>query len=298
MPLGYVEFERSVGGEGVLARIARTKPQRAAFLDGAQILSLAIDSTKGSQQQAYDYDLDGESKSIDPQTFLIEQGVRLKGDFTTPHILAVQGCVEGVITAPAFWVGPSGVVNGKFVANGARVSDRLVERIEVRFWTVARKFMCRFALALLCGGALSAIPVPNMANENTHDRVQGGRWVVASMYWQDKLVSTGKKFDPIGWHAAHKTLPIGTAIRVTNPKNYRSINVTINDRGPYVEGRELDLSLGAGALLGFQGLGFVYMEVLSIPSTDKMQRPIVEELFLSSKSSQPSTSVAKIGEHK
>jgi hypothetical protein len=297
MPLGHVEFARSVGGEVVLGRIARPKPERAAFLHEAEILSLAIDSTKESQQQAYDYDLDGESEQIDPQTFLIEQGVRLKGDFTTPHILAVQGCIEGAITAPAFLVGPSGVVNGRFVANGARVSDRVGERIEVRFWTKAKKLMCRFALVLLCGGALSAIPIPNMASENTQDRVEGGRWVVASMYWQDKLVSTGKKFDPIGWHAAHKTLPIGTAIRVTNPKNYRSINVTINDRGPYVEGRELDLSLGAGALLGFQGLGVVYMEVLSIPS-DKIQRPIVEELFLSSKSSQPSTSVAKRGEHK
>ena len=80
-------------------------------------------------------------------------------------------------------------------------------------------------------------------------------WVVASMYWEDKLVSTGKRFNPIGWHAAHKTLPIGTLIRVSNPKNQRSINVTINDRGPFAPDRDLDLSLGAGALLGFHGLG-------------------------------------------
>ena len=52
-----------------------------------------------------------------------------------------------------------------------------------------------------------------------------------------------------------------------------------NDRGPFVADRELDLSLGAGALLGFQGLGTVYMEVLSIPPTKKHQRPIVENLF-------------------
>ena len=72
------------------------------------------------------------------------------------------------------------------------------------------------------------------------------------MYWEDKLVSTGKSFNPIGWHAAHKTLPIGTLIRVSNPKNHRSITVTINDRGPFAPGRDLDLSLGAGTLLGLQ----------------------------------------------
>jgi len=68
-------------------------------------------------------------------------------------------------------------------------------------------------------------------------------------------------------------------IRVSNPKNHRSINVTINDRGPFTPDRDLDLSLGAGALLGFQGLGTVYMEVLSIPPDRNIRRPIVESLF-------------------
>jgi rare lipoprotein A (peptidoglycan hydrolase) len=135
------------------------------------------------------------------------------------------------------------------------------------------------AVIVACGSVLAAAAVSNVSSENTLDRVQAGQWVVASMYWEDKLVSTGKTFDPIGWHAAHKTLPIGTLIRVSNPKNHRSINVTINDRGPFVADRELDLSLGAGALLGFKGLGTVYMEVLSIPPVKNSQRRIVENLF-------------------
>jgi len=134
-------------------------------------------------------------------------------------------------------------------------------------------------LVLACGSVLSAIPVLSVSSENTFDRIQAGEWVVASMYWEDKLVSTGKSFNPIGWHAAHKTLPIGTLIRVSNPKNHRSINVTINDRGPFAPNRDLDLSLGAGTLLGLQGLGTVYMEVLSIPPIKNMQRPVVESLF-------------------
>jgi rare lipoprotein A (peptidoglycan hydrolase) len=135
------------------------------------------------------------------------------------------------------------------------------------------------AIILGCGGVLSAAQIGAASDENTFDRVQAGHWVVASMYWEDKLVSTGKTFDPIGWHAAHKTLPIGTLIRVSNPKNHRSINVTINDRGPFTPDRDLDLSLGAGALLGFKGLGTLYMEVLSIPPVKNNQRRIVENLF-------------------
>jgi rare lipoprotein A (peptidoglycan hydrolase) len=135
------------------------------------------------------------------------------------------------------------------------------------------------AIIVAGGGVLSAAHVGAASDENTFDRVQAGQWVVASMYWEDKLVSTGKTFDPIGWHAAHRTLPIGTLIRVSNPQNHRSINVTINDRGPFTPNRDLDLSLGAGALLGFKGLGTLYMEVLSIPPVKNNQRRIVENLF-------------------
>ena len=155
---------------------------------------------------------------------------------------------------------------------------KLIEnREKIKVWV--RQTLARVGLILACGVALSAFPMPSVSSENSFDRIQAGEWVVASMYWEDKLVSTGKSFNPIGWHAAHKTLPIGTLIRVSNPKNHRSINVTINDRGPFVPNRDLDLSLGAGTLLGLQGLGTVYMEVLSIPPIRNMRRPVVESLF-------------------
>jgi len=143
--------------------------------------------------------------------------------------------------------------------------------------TLKRKLVyCR--LLVLCVGFMSVAYSREVSVESTFDSIQAGQWVTASMYWQDKLVSTGKAFNPIGWHAAHRTLPIGTLIRVSNPKNHRSINITINDRGPFVPDRELDLSLGAGALLGFSGLGTVYMEVLAYPPVSR-SRPIVENLF-------------------
>ena len=134
---------------------------------------------------------------------------------------------------------------------------KLIDKKQLSAW-IKRK-LTRTSLLLACGGVLSVVPLISVSSENTFDRIQAGEWVVASMYWEDKLVSTGKSFNPIGWHAAHKTLPIGTLVRVSNPKNHRSINVTINDRGPFVANRDLDLSLGAGTLLGLQGLGTVYM---------------------------------------
>jgi rare lipoprotein A (peptidoglycan hydrolase) len=154
---------------------------------------------------------------------------------------------------------------------------KLAEKKVLATWV--KRTLAHVGIILACSAFLSAIPIYSVSSENSFDRIQAGEWVVASMYWEDKLVSTGKSFNPIGWHAAHKTLPIGTLIRVSNPKNHRSINVTINDRGPFAPNRDLDLSLGAGTLLGLQGLGTVYMEVLSIPPVNHMRRPVVESLF-------------------
>jgi hypothetical protein len=151
--------------------------------------------------------------------------------------------------------------------------------LSARMMSWLRRRAAYLMLLVLCGSFLSAAPIQNVSSENSLDRIQAGQWVVASMYWEDKLTSTGKAFNPVGLYAAHKTLPIGTLIRVSNPKNHRSINITVNDRGPYVPGRDLDLTLGAGALLGFQGLGTLYMEVLAIPPFENVKRPLVENLF-------------------
>ena len=154
---------------------------------------------------------------------------------------------------------------------------RVIKKKQIKW---IKQKLSYLGIILACGGALSIAHASNVSRENSYDRIEAGQWVVASMYWEDKLVSTGKSFDPIGWHAAHRTLPIGTLIRVSNPKNHRSITVTINDRGPFAPGRDLDLSLGAGTLLGLKGLGTVYMEVLALPPVEKVvRRPIVENLF-------------------
>jgi rare lipoprotein A (peptidoglycan hydrolase) len=78
---------------------------------------------------------------------------------------------------------------------------------------------------------------------------------VASYYSEGSQVATGARFEPNGLTAAHRWLPFGTRVRVSDPKTGRSVVVTINDRGPFVQGRVLDLSLGAARALGIQGRG-------------------------------------------
>lgn len=78
---------------------------------------------------------------------------------------------------------------------------------------------------------------------------------VASFYWQPQRVASGGWFNPNAMTAAHKTLPFGTRVRVTHLGNGRSVVVTINDRGPYIAGRIIDLSKAAAGVIGMQGQG-------------------------------------------
>lgn len=92
----------------------------------------------------------------------------------------------------------------------------------------------------------------------------GGHHGVASYYWQPQRVASGGWFNPNAMTAAHKTLPFGTRVRVTHAGNGRSVVVKINDRGPYVRGRIIDLSKAAAGVIGMHGQGIaqVRMEVL------------------------------------
>jgi rare lipoprotein A len=67
----------------------------------------------------------------------------------------------------------------------------------------------------------------------------------------------GEHYDPKKFTAAHKTLPFGTRLRVTNPRSQRSVVVVVNDRGPFTKGRVLDLSLAAAKALNMMDRGLI-----------------------------------------
>jgi rare lipoprotein A len=77
----------------------------------------------------------------------------------------------------------------------------------------------------------------------------------ASWYALTSKTASGERMNPSAMTAAHRTLPLGSKVRVTNQRNGRSVVVRINDRGPFVKGRVLDLSKGAAQQLGFVSSG-------------------------------------------
>lgn len=90
---------------------------------------------------------------------------------------------------------------------------------------------------------------------------------MASYYGNESgsQTASGARFVASAMTAAHRTLPFGTKVRVTNKANGRSVVVTINDRGPFVRGRIIDLSTGAAGVIGMMGAGVapVTVEVLA-----------------------------------
>lgn len=95
-----------------------------------------------------------------------------------------------------------------------------------------------------------------------------------------RKTASGETFDMYGISAAHRILPLGTTIRVTNLDNYKSIKVRVNDRGPFARNRVLELSYGAAKELGFvaQGTARVKVEALE-PVQDPGQYTVLAAVF-------------------
>jgi peptidoglycan lytic transglycosylase len=84
---------------------------------------------------------------------------------------------------------------------------------------------------------------------------------IASFYTEEQQTASGEKFDTNDLTAAHPTLPFGTRLRVTNVATGRSVTVRINDRGPYVPGRVVDVSYSAADALGMVESGITKVKL-------------------------------------
>ncbi|HEX4553567.1 MAG TPA: septal ring lytic transglycosylase RlpA family protein [Xanthobacteraceae bacterium] len=149
-------------------------------------------------------------------------------------LVALASSLAGCVTA------------GTNIATGPQRSARSVQTSSV---AVARRMAARHPVAR-----------HSIAQRSTTGSIEG----VASYYWEGSRVASGGKYNPYGLTAAHRSLPFGTRVRVSDPKTQRSVIVTINDRGPFVHGRVLDLSLGAARALGIEsrGVSRVHADVL------------------------------------
>ena len=93
----------------------------------------------------------------------------------------------------------------------------------------------------------------------------------ASWYAMTSMTASGERASPNTMTAAHRTLPFGTRVRVTNARNGRSVVVRINDRGPFIKGRVIDVTKRAAAKLGFMRSGWTRV-IVSSPGTRPKRR--------------------------
>ena len=111
--------------------------------------------------------------------------------------------------------------------------------------------MIRSLLAMSLGAALLFAPAAADAQTG-----------MASWYKMGRITANGEHFRPMGLTAAHRSLRFGTLVRVTNLRTGRSVVVRINDRGPFVRGRIIDLSMGAARAIGLHKSGVAKVQVV------------------------------------
>jgi len=157
-----------------------------------------------------------------------------------------------------------------------------------------RTILLGLELALVAGGVLllgpsanpNSIDQPREPIDGTLASLVGPRipkpiavWYCTTSWYGEELegqpTATGEIYDPSGATAAHPTLPLGSIVRVVNTRNHRSQVVRINDRGPYIGGRDLDVSYEVAHTLGFdqRGLAKVRLELLEVPSHPAADHP-------------------------
>lgn len=89
--------------------------------------------------------------------------------------------------------------------------------------------------------------------------------VIVSWYKHGRVTANGERFNPNGLTVAHKSLPFGTKVRFTNPNTGSSVVLRVNDRGPFIKGRQFDLTLRAAKILGFvdEGVSKLNVEIFN-----------------------------------
>ncbi len=122
------------------------------------------------------------------------------------------------------------------------------------------------AIVMLAQGCRTTAPLPSKTPEQLHG--------VASWYGEEfagRTTANGEIFDPAQLTAAHRTYPFGTVLDVTNPKTQQTVRVRVNDRGPFIGGRIIDLSYAAAQQIGLiePGIGEVDIKLVRMGSGER-----------------------------
>ena len=111
-----------------------------------------------------------------------------------------------------------------------------------------------FATLGLLGAVLVAAPDAQAATQTG----------IASWYQMGTKTANGERYNPDGMTAAHRSLPFGTIVEVKNLRNGRTVRLRINDRGPFIGGRIIDVSRGGARALGLMGSGTAKVRVTTL----------------------------------
>jgi len=142
-----------------------------------------------------------------------------------------------------------------------------------------------FALAMLLAGCaaprqLVIDPAPSSRAGDTdqlpslyHPKPVSTLHGKASYYWEPQPTASGERFNPRKLTAAHKSLPMHSVVRVVNLRNGKNVIVRINDRGPYIRGRIIDLSKAAAEHIDMIKAGVVTVRVEVLKKIDVMPKP-------------------------
>lgn len=189
---------------------------------------------------------------------------------TTPIVMANQ---DGMAL-----VGPE----SHTVSMRDRCTTRRVPGEPVGFTSRCVVLLAVLGTACAAAGKPSAVayapPVVKPSGSEDNPRVlavERGKAVWYGAKFHGRKTASGERFNKDAMTAAHKTLPFGTVVRVTNLRNNRSVRVRINDRGPYGKGRMIDLAEAAARKLGMIGIGVIpaKLEVLKYgPKKKKNQK--------------------------
>ncbi|HSE83173.1 MAG TPA: septal ring lytic transglycosylase RlpA family protein [Thermodesulfobacteriota bacterium] len=132
------------------------------------------------------------------------------------------------------------------------------------------KFMFLLIIMVFTFFPLSGFVYEKQEPETTNN----GRYTIGVASWYGKYfhgkeTASGEPFNMYDYTAAHRSLPLGTKVKVTNLENGKDVTVDINDRGPYVDGRTIDLSYAAAKSIGItdSGISEVKIEIVSKPNT-------------------------------
>ena len=109
--------------------------------------------------------------------------------------------------------------------------------------------------------------------------LETGKASLYALKLQGHRTATGERYDMRGLTCAHRTLPLGSWIRVTNLGNRKSVFVRVNDRGPFSSDRIVDLSSAAARVLGLEGVSNVKLETVN-PANPEMARALMAQLAM------------------